>query len=50
MPSSQGLSSAVVWMLVPLWLAATGWLFWVFQVRDLRPFSSFEFVEALLAE
>jgi hypothetical protein len=33
------MSNAVVWTLVPLWLAATAWLFWAFQVRDLRPFS-----------
>jgi len=39
MNQRKALIRLVVWVLVPAWLGGTAWLFWVFGVRDMRPFT-----------
>lgn len=39
MPVRNRLVHVAVWLLIPMWLGSTAWLFWVFQNRDMRPFT-----------
>jgi hypothetical protein len=36
---SKRLVQVAAWLLLPIWLGSTAWLFWVFQIRDMRPFT-----------